>query len=409
MAENTRLGTRSFLALLILLTVLAPVFGFACVPNETTRVEADPIWVQRLEKRLGKIDRQFDGELGVYVEDLSDGTVASLRADEYWYLASGIKVPVAIAILRMVDDGELTLDTELSLLESDYVDGAGPTKWRRPHSKLTVSYLLDQMLTLSDNTASDILIRVAGIDRVNQLAKELAPEGLGSATSLADVRRHTYSGFHEDAFNLSGKDFLILRNEADEQKRLAVLADLLKMDAGDFLLGDFDSAFRVYYETNLNAGTLKAYGSVLKGIVEGKPLERDSANYLLNLLTQVKTGQKRIKAGLPPSVKFAHKTGTQHRRACDLGIVISSAEAEARMRSLRRSPAAPPPLNDTVGVGDEETVETVPPRVVVNACTREFEVYAEAERALRAVGEAVAASGVLTELIEYTAGSDENE
>lgn len=51
----------------------------------------------------------------------------SLRASERWYLASTVKVPVAIAVLRGIDAAQFTLDTPVTLRTADYVDGAGGT------------------------------------------------------------------------------------------------------------------------------------------------------------------------------------------------------------------------------------------------------------------------------------------
>ena len=63
----------------------------------------------------------------MFVHHLGRNETFSFRADEPWYLASGVKVAVAIAVLQRVERGELALDTRVRLLETDFVDGAGPT------------------------------------------------------------------------------------------------------------------------------------------------------------------------------------------------------------------------------------------------------------------------------------------
>lgn len=399
MVEIARLGYRSFItgALTVFATATVSTATFACPQEqELAYIETPPPkWAETLKQTLLNIDRDHGGQLGVYIKDFQSGVVVSLRGDEQWYLASGIKVPVAIAVLRMVERGELSLDTELYLRETDYVDGAGPTNWQDADSTLTVAYLLKQMLTVSDNTASDILIRTVGIDKVNELTAELVPSGLGIVTSLADVRRHTYSSFHETAFNLSGRDFLALRKHNDEHMRIATLADILGMDASDFELTDLDSAFRAYYATNLNAGTLRAFGELLQAITAGAALNPSNTQYLLDLLVAVKTGDARIKAGLPESVVFAHKTGTQHRRACDLGIAMNK--------------TTPAPENEQA---TEQTAEnTELSHVVINVCTRDFDALSSAEGAMRAVGNAVTKSGILNKftLPEKTNRGDSHE
>jgi beta-lactamase class A len=303
------------------------------------------------------------GDIGVYVKDLDTGLELSFRADEYWYLASGIKVPVAVEVMRAVERGRLSLDTRVALEPGDYVDGAGPTALQPPGSLFSIRFLLEHMLIYSDNTASDILIRIVGLDRVNRLAQELAPEGFGHITSLADVRRHAYSGFHQAAFKLTGRDFLTLRQQQDERARIDTLARLLDLTPTAFAMSDFDSAFDAYYATSLNAARLTSYGRLLESLAGGRALSAESTTYLMGVLRRTATGDQRIKAGLPPWTKFAHKTGTQRARACDMGIA---------------------------------SADTDEPRLIIAACTRGNRSVVESEQALRRIGEAINASGLLS-------------
>lgn len=320
-------------------------------------------WTQTLEESIAAIDAAYPGELGVYVEDLGSGESMSFRAEESWYLASGVKVPIAIAVMRGVERGDFTLTTKIRLQESDYVDGAGGTNWHPPGTLLSIRYLLEQMLIHSDNTASDMLIRTVGLDRVNAVAIELVPQGFGTITTLADVRRHAYSAFHRSAFALSGKDFFALKKAKSDGGRRAVLAQLLDVAPTEFAADSVDSAFAAYYTTTLNAAPLSAYGQMLRGLAEGNALGPDATAYLLGVMRRVETGERRLKAGFEPGVRFAHKTGTQHSRACDFGIATTA---------------------------DDRT------RVIIAACSRGNASLTNAEEALRAVGAAVQRSGVLT-------------
>ena len=324
-------------------------------------------WAESFLERIAQVDADTAGELGVYLKDLDTGVSASYHAEESWYLASTVKVPVAIAILRRVDEGSLSLDTTVRLMESDYVDGAGPTNSHAPGTELSVSYLMDQMLIHSDNTASDLLISLVGLEAVNAVTAELAPGGFGPITRLADVRRLIYGEFHPDARQLSGRDFLRLKQQRSESGRLSLLARLLGVPQSSFTPLRLSEAYERYYATPNNSASLQAYGELLAALVEGKALSPASTEYLLGVMSRVQTGKQRIKAGLPSTVSYAHKTGTQVSRICDAGLI------------------APPPfrLADPSG------------RIVVVACVRGAGSTAKAERALRGAGEAITASGVL--------------
>ncbi|QDH70452.1 serine hydrolase [Marilutibacter alkalisoli] len=359
------IGTRCIL-LGILLLVSA---GQAGAPPPLAMPE--PPWADPLRARLEAVEARLPGEIGVYVHHVGRDESFSYRAGENWYLASGIKVPVAIAVWRRIEDGELTLDTHIRLQANDFVDGAGQTNWHRAGTPLRVDYLLQQMLVYSDNTATDVLIRSVGLDAVNAVAAELL-EGDGLViTSLADVRRLAYGMFHAGAADLDSQDLLSLRRAAAGPTRMHRLAELLGVTPADFLHPDIDSAFEAYYATHVNTAPLRDFGRMLVTVANGLALGQEGTTYLLDTMTRAKTGEKRIKAGLPPEARFAHKTGTQHRRACDLGIVLM-------------------PAGDTIE------------QVVIVACVRGPASVAQSERALREVGAAVTASGVLARTTPVT-------
>lgn len=323
-------------------------------------------WSGPFLARLAQVDRQTPGHLGVYVKDMQTGISVSYHGEEPWYLASTVKVPVAIAVMRWIEQNELTLDSPVALLASDYVDGAGPTNSHAPGKALSVRFLLDQMLIHSDNTASDMLIRLVGIEQVNAVARELAPEGLGPITSLADVRRLIYGELHPAARQLSGKDFLALRQQPNDAGRLALLPRLIGVERRALASISLNEAYERYYATPFNSGTLKAYGDLLSALDAGTALGPASTGYLLSVMRRVETGKQRIKAGLPPGTGFAHKTGTQRARICDAGLVDQ-------------------PDSDSA----------LSTRLVIVACVRGVASAAQAERALRGTGEAVTAAGLI--------------
>lgn len=325
-----------------------------------------PRWTGPFLERIAQLDQRMPGRLGVYVKDLESGLVASYRGDERWYLASMVKVPVAIAVLRRVEAGTLALDTRVRLLASDYVDGAGPTNRHPPGTSLEVRYLLEQMLVHSDNTASDLLIRLVGIEAVNQVTHALVPEGFGPITSLADVRRQVYGQVHPGAGRLSGQDFLALRRQPDDTARVALLARLLAVPPRALAPISLAEAYERYYAMSLNSGRLSAYAELLGALQEGRALSPEATDYLLGVMRRAQTGAARIRAGLPATAGFAHKTGTQRARICDAGIV----EPQAAARGAR-------------------------PGVVVVACVRDAPTLAAAERALRGTGETLVGVGLV--------------
>ncbi len=334
-------------------------------PIHKTALTPAPPWAAALERRVRAIDAAYAGDIGVHVHHLGRNETWGLRDDEIWYLASGVKVPVAIAVMREIEQGWLTLDTRVTLQPTDVVDGAGQTNAHRPGTRLTIAYLIEQMIIYSDNTATDMLIRTVGLGQVNAVAAELISARGAHITSLADVRRRAYGMLHSGAAGLSSADLLALQRAGAGQARVRKLAQILDVAPADLLLPDLDSAFESYYATHANSASLRDYGRMLAALQQGRALDAEGTRYLLDVMGRVQTGRQRIRAGLPAGAKFAHKTGTQYRRLCDSGIVTTPSVAGA------------PPV-----------------RVVIAACVRGA-TGAVGERALRDIGAAVTAAGVL--------------
>lgn len=338
----------------------APALAQGPVPS------SPPSWAQRLQAELALAAGQHSAAVGVYVRDLDSGEAVSHGGDERWYLASLVKVPVAITVLQGVERGSFTLDTKLRLRADDYVDGAGPTNARPVGAALSVRSLLEQMIIHSDNTASDMLIGLVGIRAVNALVEQLAAHGLERITTLADVRRLAYSKLTPEATHLSGRDFLVLKQQRSDDERLQALSRILRVPMSDFQHPTLSDAFEAYYASGANSGRLDAYADLLQQLVEGRVLNATHTQYLLGVMERVQTGAQRIKAGLPPHARFAHKTGTQRARTCDAGVI-----SVAHTGQVHR-------------------------RVIVVACTRGEMLTTRSDRALRDVGTALCKSGLLT-------------
>ncbi len=296
--------------------------------SEASRAAWDAVMLASL-KSIEAESESAGGSLGLYVKNLRTGKELSFRADEPWYIASGTKLPVALQALRSIDEGTLSFDTKVDVLETDFIDGAGELNYIRQGSKVSVRLLLDQCLTYSDNTAADMLIRLVGLDKVNELVASLVPGAFHPITTLADVRRRVFSLVHPGARDLSNMDLLRIRVMKGESAKFEALAKALKADRSSFKHQTMDSAFAAFYAERPNSATLRGYGALLEKISQGAILKGRTRRHLLSLLERVETGERRIKAGLPSSYTFAHKTGTQHERTCDMGLLRNGPSEEA--------------------------------------------------------------------------------
>jgi beta-lactamase class A len=97
-----------------------------------------------------------------------DGQSWGHRADEPCSAASVIKIPVMIEIFQQVDARQRTLDDLHTLSKTDKTPGSGVLLHMHEGLNLSLYDLLYLMMSISDNTATNLLIDFAGIDNVNQ-------------------------------------------------------------------------------------------------------------------------------------------------------------------------------------------------------------------------------------------------
>lgn len=294
--------------------------GFAQEDTATTVVYGPQVqWVTEAQKEIGDLEKAYPNQIGVYIKRSSDQTFVSHRGEELFYLASGVKLPVAIEVLRQIDEKKLSLETQLALANEDNVESLGNTNLRKAGSELSIQFLLEQMLIYNDNTANDLLIKRVGIDPINTYLKELVPAGFEKITSNVEVLRAVYSEIHPSTKTLTPKDLRDLNIEDDKQ-RLAKVREILKLKESDLACPDFSIAYKRYFDTHLNSGTLKAYTHLLEQISIENVLSDSSKAILLDMMKKSDAGQRLLLQGLPKDVEFAHKTGSLRNRICDFGI-----------------------------------------------------------------------------------------
>ena len=120
--------------------------------------------------RIEHLDQNLDGALGFAAIDLTTGRTLSYNATAVFPTASSIKLPIMIELFRQARAGGLRLDQQVPLTPADLVDGSLrlAVMLRRGAATATVRELLEAMIEVSDNSATNKLIDLVGMDRVNR-------------------------------------------------------------------------------------------------------------------------------------------------------------------------------------------------------------------------------------------------
>jgi beta-lactamase class A len=163
------------LALLAAIGACAPRL-FCAQQSSQAKVspENEQILWQKLEATINDADRNLDGVLGVAILDLSTGHTFFLHADDVLPTASSIKIAILAELYHQVQLGKLKFTDLYTLQQADLVGGSGIAEVLTPGvTRLTLRDVAALMISVSDNSATNIIIDRVGMENVNALLDSL--------------------------------------------------------------------------------------------------------------------------------------------------------------------------------------------------------------------------------------------
>lgn len=117
--------------------------------------------------------RDFSGHYALAFKDLRDGRIQLEGATQTMRAASLIKLPILLCAFTEVARANLSLDQRLELKADELAGGAGLLQALQPGLTPTVLDLLTLMIIVSDNTATNMMIDMLGIDKINSYIQSL--------------------------------------------------------------------------------------------------------------------------------------------------------------------------------------------------------------------------------------------
>lgn len=221
----------------------------------------------KVREALFALDRKHGGRLGVAILDSGNGRIVAHRGEERFAMCSTFKFVAAAFALARVDRGEEELERRVSYSKADLITYS-PVTEKHVERGLTVAEICDAAVTLSDNTAGNLLL-----------------DSFGGPKGLTDY----------------------MRSLGDEASRL----DRREPELNEARTGD-----------PRDTTTPVAMAGVLRQTVLGGALSPASRQQLTGWLVANKTGDKRLRAGVPKGWRIGEKTGTGNNNATnDVGVI----------------------------------------------------------------------------------------
>ena len=125
--------------------------------------------IKALSKQwLALAAQQKDLQASAYMLILDDGRFAQMNAERPMPAASAIKTPILLAALELIDSGELKWNEPLTLNKELVGGGAGWMASRPLGSRFPTHEVATEMIRISDNSATNLLIaRAGGKEKIN--------------------------------------------------------------------------------------------------------------------------------------------------------------------------------------------------------------------------------------------------
>ncbi len=213
---------------------------------------------KELQSRLKSLSDGAQGTVGLAVVHIESGKTISINGDIQLPLYSVFKLPLAVAVLKDVEEGRLRLDQQVHVTPEETVQGApeNTALWQKPVD-YTIAQLIEVSIARSDNTSTDkLLALVGGPARVTERMLSL--------------------GFKSLDIHLTGAEYVKTRE-------------------------------------NPNLGAAEDLAKLLVQMHQGKLLQPDHQNLLIGFMQRATTGMRRLRGDLPSGTMVADKTGSGER------------------------------------------------------------------------------------------------
>jgi beta-lactamase class A len=251
--------------------------------------------VENLHDRIIEVIHASGAQIGVALRHIETGEEIMIDADAYYPLASVVKIPILVEACFQMARGEFTPQERWVLKTEDKNLPSGVLTFFEDGLTPTVQDILTMMIIISDNTATDIMIKRLGKDAINHRMESL--------------------GFNHIHVRLMVRELFeqILPNADPTQ-------DLYDLAIAEKKAGSKKDTLVYQLTPENNVATPRDLTGLLCKIYTGETPDRKWSDFALKILLLQQLND-RMPRFLPEGTRCAHKTGTIGSVRNDSGII----------------------------------------------------------------------------------------
>lgn len=181
----------------------------------TNRLVPLEIKLRELMKKYPKI------EPGIFAWEYDTGNYIGINEDKIYPAASIIKIPVLVQMFKSIEENRFTIYDEMELTDYYKASGSGDLQYKRSGMKLTMDELANEMITVSDNSATNMIMAKTGsMESVNAGLRDWGlsstkvnnwlPDLDGTNTTTAmDMSKILYNLDNPGFLNVNSREYII--------------------------------------------------------------------------------------------------------------------------------------------------------------------------------------------------------
>ena len=253
--------------------------------------------MKKIEQIVKKNAKPFKGHVGVGFKDLRSGMEYYYNGEEKVLAASVFKVPVLVELYNQAMSGILELNNKYEMCQDDVTWGSGVLKELKTGVSLTLKDYAVLMMIVSDNVATDIILKIIGKEKVNKTMQYLKLKDTKVMMSCSELL--------SDALNIKS---------TDSSETIARKVELMQFNRKAKCFTDYEN----------NNVTSPIDMVKLFEIIYNKHFPNgQSCEDMLDIMRRCQLNW-RIPRYLPKKVKVAHKTGSIAGIVNDVGIIFTN-------------------------------------------------------------------------------------
>jgi len=286
--------------------IFLTVFVLSTLISQAIEEDKTPEGIERLRFQIEAVIEGIEGELGVAVKHLESGEELDINGETLFPMASVFKLPILVEVMAQIQERQFSLEDEISIQPRDQHLGSGMiSDLDAPGIKLSVRNLINMMMMISDNSATDILLEKVGAEGVNNRLRSYGIEDI-TVNRTCQYLIMDYLGLDYKKY----KDIPLTELVSTYRKERKQNPQA------------FREASKRFSQVLKDQSTPKAMNRLLELIFNKEILDEASCDHILSVMFRCQTGGRRIKGDLPRGTKAAHKTGTIGGTVNDSGIIV---------------------------------------------------------------------------------------